>query len=176
MTLEVRTLTGPEVPRVWTIDRREHIAGIYRLRDGQLVLEPHDFEVPGWKPGQEEETTPRLLALVARGGSASAFYDGDTLVAAAFVDVEPAGSSRDLIKFDWLHVSRDYRGRGLGGLLLERAKAFARQRGAGGLYISSAPTENTVNFYIAHGAKLAAEPDPELFAFEPEDIHLEWRP
>jgi hypothetical protein len=36
-----------EIPRMWEIDRREYIANIYRLRDGALVLEPHNFDVPG---------------------------------------------------------------------------------------------------------------------------------
>jgi hypothetical protein len=40
------------------------------------------------------------------------------------------------------------------------------------LYISAAPTENTVNFYLRRGSLLAATPEPDLFALEPKDIHL----
>jgi hypothetical protein len=49
---------------------------------------------------------------------------------------------------------------------------MARQRGARRLYISSTPTESTVNFYLRLGCKVAREPDPALLALEPEDIHL----
>ena len=175
MAIEVRALTVEEVPRVWTIDRREYIANIYRRQDGELVLEPHDFEVPGWRPGQEESDGARFVAVLARGGVAWAVLDEDAVVAATVVDVKPVGAARDLIKLDWLFVSRDYRACGLGGVLIERAKAFAREHGAAGLYISATPSENTVKFYLGRGANLVAQPDPELFAYEPEDIHLELR-
>jgi len=175
MAIEIRTLTERELPGVWAIDRREHIANIYRLQDGELVLEPHSVDVPGWKPGQRESDAPRFRAVLQRGGVAWAVFDGDDIVAAAVVDVKPVGVARDLIKFDWLQVSRDYRGRGFGGLLLEKAQEIARDRGAAGLYVSATPSENTVNFYLGRGATLVAEPDPELYAYEPEDIHLERR-
>ena len=41
------------------------------------------------------------------------------------------------------------------------------------LYVSATPSENTILFYLSFGCKLASEVDPELFALEPEDIHLE---
>ena len=89
--------------------------------------------------------------------------------------VKPVGAAKDLIQLEWLHVSRDYRGQGLGAMLIEKARGVARERGAAGLYISATPSENTVNFYRGRGATLVPTPDQELFALEPEDIHLEWR-
>jgi ribosomal protein S18 acetylase RimI-like enzyme len=72
-----------------------------------------------------------------------------------------------------MHVGRAYRHRRLGRRLLELARLAAHARGAKGLYISATPSENTINFYRRLGCELAREPDPELFAREPEDIHLE---
>ena len=57
--------------------------------------------------------------------------------------------------------------------LFEMACVMARRWGARRLYISATPSENTVNFYIRLGCFVTDEPDAELFAFEPEDIHLE---
>ena len=85
------------------------------------------------------------------------------------------GASTDLIQLAWLHAGRDYRGTGLGVKFFDKALRFARERGAAGLYISATPSENTVNFYQGRGATLLAEPDAELFALEPEDIHFECR-
>jgi len=48
----------------------------------------------------------------------------------------------------------------------------ARTRGARQMYVSATPSENTIHFYQRRGCLLAALPDPELFALEPEDIHL----
>lgn len=49
---------------------------------------------------------------------------------------------------------------------------YAKENGANGLYISSTPSENSVNFYQHLGCRLIDIPDPELYEREPEDIHL----
>lgn len=56
--------------------------------------------------------------------------------------------------------------------IFEEAKTIAGKRGADFLYVSATPTENTVNFYFRRGCVLACPPDGELFALEPDDIHL----
>ena len=173
--LETRLLRTEELPRLWTIDRREFIESIYRLQDGQLVLEPHDFQVPGWPPGNQEGALPRLVAALGRGGLAWGAFNGETVAGGAVVDTLPVGVARDLVQLEWLHVGRDYRGRGLASSLFERAARFALEHGAKGLYVSATPSENTVHFYQGRGCVLA-EPDPVLFEHEPEDIHFEWRP
>ena len=71
-----------------------------------------------------------------------------------------------------LYVSRPNRGRGIGTQLFEAAVSLAREAGAKALYVSSAPTEGTVDFYLNRGCVLAPEPDPALLAAEPDDIHL----
>jgi GNAT superfamily N-acetyltransferase len=88
------------------------------------------------------------------------------------LDTLPRGERGDLLQLELLHVGRDYRGQGFGSRLLEQAHAVARELGARGLYISATPSENTIRFYQRCGATVLAVPDPELFALEPEDIHL----
>ena len=56
---------------------------------------------------------------------------------------------------------------------MARSMAAARELGAAFLYVSAAPTRHTVEFYLRCGARLAEDPDPELLALEPHDIHLE---
>jgi hypothetical protein len=41
------------------------------------------------------------------------------------------------------------------------------------MVVSATPSLNTVRFYIGQGYAPMEEPLPELFALEPEDIHLE---
>ena len=82
------------------------------------------------------------------------------------------GPRRDLLQLVLLHVDRRYRDQGLGRQLFVRAEAGARARGAPGLYVSATPSRHTVSFYHGCGCRVLAEPDPELFAVEPEDIHL----
>jgi predicted N-acetyltransferase YhbS len=77
------------------------------------------------------------------------------------------------VQLTFLHVSRAYRDHGLGARLFAGARTIARARGARGLYVSATPSEHTIGFYLRMGCRVLAEPDPELFALEPEDIHLE---
>lgn len=171
--LEFRDLERGEIDRIWTIDRREHIANSYRLVDGRLQLEAIDVDVPGWPPDDVAKTTPLLYEMFDRGARFFAAFDGEQLAGVSGLDTLPRGESGDLLQLEPLHVGRDYRGQGLGWQLMQQARAAARDLGARGLYISATPSENTIRFYQRCGATVLAVPDPELFAKEPEDIHLE---
>jgi predicted N-acetyltransferase YhbS len=171
----IRDLTRDEIPLVWTIDRREVIERIYRLKDGTLIAESHRFDVQGWPPGEAEKYTPLLQACFDRGGVFRAMFDGDRLVGVAALDSSWLGPQRDLLQLEFLHVSHAYRGQGIGVRLFEEAATIARQRGARGLYVSATPSEHTVHFYQRRGCVVTPTPDPELLALEPEDIHFECR-
>jgi len=170
--LILRPLKREEIEAIWTIDRREEHHYIYTLQDGKLTRTTAYFEVPGWAPGQAEKDTPLLYACFDRGGAFLGMVDEDQLVGVAVIDTIPLGTARDHLQLQYLYISRDYRGQGIGTRLFEESKEIARSRGARFLYISATPTENTVDFYLRRGCRLAAPPDPKLFALEPEDIHL----
>ncbi len=172
--LTARPLDRSEVCCIWDIDRREVIDKIYYLEDGRLVLKPEHYDMQGWPPGEAELYTPILLDCFDRGGWFRGLFDEERLVAAAVLESRFIGVHGDLLQLKALHVGSGYRGQGLGRRLFDSAKAEARRRGAKGLYISATPSEHTINFYLRLGCTLTAHPDPELFALEPEDIHLEY--
>ena len=78
-----------------------------------------------------------------------------------------------MLQLLFLHVGQAYRDLGLGRRLFGIAKDMAGQKGARRLYISATPSEHTINFYLRLGCIVTREPDVELLALEPEDIHLE---
>lgn len=170
-----RRLQRDEIGLLWTIDRRELVERIYELRDGKLVLRPGFFEIPGWPPGEPEKAIPLLEASFDRRGVFLGVFDGSRLVGAAVIDTRRLGPAGDLVQLSFLHVGRDHRGLGLGTELFEAAHRVAADFGAAGLYVSATPSENTVDFYRRRGCRVTPDPDPELLAFEPEDIHLECR-
>src|SRR5512146_1386022 len=94
--LEFRELERAEIDRIWTIDRREHIAGIYRLVDGRLQLEAHDVDVPGWDPDNVAETTPLLIEMFDRGARFFAAFDGGQLAGVSVLDTLQRGERGDL--------------------------------------------------------------------------------
>jgi predicted N-acetyltransferase YhbS len=172
--MNIRLLQRDEISLIWQIDRRERIENFYFLRDGSLVLKPDYFDIQGWPPDEAELYTPMFLDCHDRGGVFCGAFENDKLVGASILESKFIGTGRDTLQLKFLHVSHDCRKQGLGKTLFNRAVEKAKKLGAKKLYISATPSENTVNYYLRLGCVLAKEIDPELFALEPEDIHLEY--
>lgn len=173
--MTIRTLQRDEIPLVWQIDRREVIEHIYSLRDGELVLEPEYYDMQGWPPNEAEHYTPILMDCFDRGGSFwGAFDEAGRIVGTAILESKFIGAKHDTLQLKFLHISCSQRKQGLGSRLFRLTAEKAKSLGARKLYISATPSENTVNYYMRLGCVLATEIDPELFALEPEDIHLEY--
>ncbi len=172
--MNIRLLQRDEIPLIWQIDRREIIENIYYLREGKLVLEPEHYDMQGWPPGEAEQYTLLLLDCYDRGGFFWGAFEKDRLVGVSILESKWIGSGQDTLQMKFLHVSRDCRGQGVGTKLFNITAEKAKALGAKKLYISATPSEHTVNYYMRLGCSLATEIDPELFALEPEDIHLEY--
>ncbi len=172
--MNIHLLRRDEIPLIWQIDRREVIDNIYYLRDGKLVLEAEHYDMQGWSPGEAEKYTAILQECYERGGLFWGAFANELLIGASILESKFIGSRHDTLQLKFLHVSRDCRGQGVGTKLFKIAVEKAKELGAKKLYISATPSENTVNYYIRLGCVLATEIDPELFALEPEDIHLEY--
>ena len=171
---EARVLSRNEIGAVWRIDRRESIEAVYRLVDGELVLEPARHEATGWPPGEAAKYTPILEACFDRGGWFFGFFEHHDPFAVVVLESRFMGKGKDQLQLAFLHVGRSHRDNGFGKRLFMLAAGEARKRGAKSLYISATPTEHTIHFYTRLGCVLAVTPDPELFELEPEDIHLEY--
>lgn len=72
----------------------------------------------------------------------------------------------------YLHVSRAFRGTGIGRRLSDELDLIARDTGATEIVVSATPSKNTVHFYLRCGCELMTEALPELYELEPEDVHL----
>jgi predicted N-acetyltransferase YhbS len=169
-----RILARDEIGAIWTIDRREAIEAVYYLENGTLTLKTEHFDAHGWPPGETETYTPLLYDSYDHGGWLYGLFDGDRLVGVAVLEGRFIGRLRDQLQLKFLHVSHGYRDQGLGRRLFELAAAEARRRGARRLYISATPSQHTIDFYLGLGCTVTPEPHAELFALEPEDIHLEF--
>lgn len=168
-----RQMSRDEIERAWEIDRSEVIDKVYRVENGALVIRPQHYDVDGWPAGEAEKYTPILLDCFDRGGWFYGAFEGEKLVGMVVLESRYIGRRNDQLQLKFLHVSNAHRNRGMGRRLFDLAKSAARERGAKRLYISATPSENTVNFYLRLGCRLAGEPDSKLFELEPEDIHLE---
>jgi predicted N-acetyltransferase YhbS len=172
--MKFRELSRDEIPNIWQIDRSEVIDNIYYLRNGQLVLEPEQYDMRGWLPGEIEKATSFLLDSFDHGGHFLGAFDGEQMVGVTVLESRFIGSAKDTLQMKFLHVSRAFRQHGLGKKLFWLTARKAMALGARKLYVSATPSENTVNFYLRLGCALATEIDEGLFQLEPEDIHLEF--
>lgn len=169
-----RKLLHDEIKNIWAIDRSEVINAVYYLEKGALRLRPENHDLRGWPPGETEKYTPILEACDDRGGWLYGLFDDQHLIGAAVLESHFIGNNGDQLQLKFLHVSRPYRRQGWGQQLFALARVEAMRRGAKSLYISATPSEATIGFYLRLGCTVAAEPNPELFELEPEDIHFEY--
>ena len=176
MPFEVRRLAASDIELLRRIDRSEQLQLEFRVEGGDLVAEPTDFFVPAWKPnGTGPHSVGGLISFwrpYAEAGAQllGAYFDED-LAGIALVE---RSLRPDLGWLALLYTSSPFRRRGVGKALWAEALTIVRDAGAAAMYVSAAPTDSAVGFYLAQGCRLAtrAEIVPELFEIEPEDIHL----
>ena len=168
ITINIRPLPNADFARLTEIDLSEHITQVYRMVDGQLEAEVHDWHRPRgdeafWREHIAEwrQTLKPDLWLGA--------YDGERLAGLASLRYELAPG---LAQLTTLHVSQPYRRRGVARQLVQTVADLARQHGAQALYVSAIPSQSAVNFYLSQGFRPTSEPNPAMFALEPEDIHM----
>ena len=173
--MRVKRLRAEDVSLVAAIDRSEHIDVQYRVIDSQLQPVPAVItEVPTWDPtGSGPHSVAAEIefcrSAVTRGGVLLGTFDAERTVGLAIVH-----PSFELLLawLAFLHVSRPYRRKGAAQALWDAAVDISTAGGAESIYVSAAPTESAVGFYLRQGCRLAQPVHPDLFAAEPDDIHL----
>ena len=155
-----------------SFERRQVVRRCWRSIESQMLLVEVPF-VDDWDDAERHKVIAALRETAKLDGLVyGAFLEG---VLKGFVCVSPvtSGSDGQYLDLSMLHVSAEMRGRGIGKALLQRAKQWARERGAHKLYISAHSSEESQAFYRAAGAAEAEEIDPNHAANEPYDCQME---
>jgi GNAT superfamily N-acetyltransferase len=162
---------------VGQIDRRERIEVQYLQHGSELVARQVDIDSLAWDPkGAGEHSVAAQVDILGNyvdaGGVAFGAFAGDRLVGIGAVvpHLRPG-----IAQLAYLHVSAPFRATGIGTRLCERLDEIARAAGDEEMVVTATPTENTVRFYLGRGFEPMAEPLPELFELEPEDVHMRKR-
>ena len=169
-----RQLFPADLDRLGDIDRTERIEGIYVQEGSNLEQREGDFSAPPWPTeGDSEHSVAAQRAecerYLAAGGSGLVAFADRRLVG---IGVMKPHVRPGVAQLAYLHVSDGYRGRGIGGHLVDELEALARAHGDTRMVVSATPSPNTVNFYLRHGFEPMAEPLSELYELEPDDVHL----
>jgi GNAT superfamily N-acetyltransferase len=174
MSLSYRRLAVDELARVGEIDRTEAIDTLYVQEGASLREVRGDFSAAAWDPvgaGEHSVAAQRaeLARYVEKGAVCiGAFDDGLIAIGVVLPHLRPG-----VAQLAYLYVTDGRRGEGVGAALTDELERLAREAGSRSMVVSATPSGNTVDFYRGRGYEPMAEPLPELYALEPEDIHLE---
>ena len=172
--IEVERLTRVELSSVAEIDRTERTDLIYQQRGTELGELRGNWNSAAWDPhgrGEHSVEAQRqaLEQYVDAGGIALGAFANGRLVGIGVVvpHLRPG-----IAQLAFLHVSAPFRATGIGRRLSEELDLIARDAGDTEIVVSATPSQNTVRFYMSRGYQLMAQPLPELYELEPEDVHM----
>ena len=172
--VEIQRLARTELSRVGEIDRTEHIDLLYEQRGTELVERPGNWSATAWDPDGHGEHS-----VEAKRDELEHYVDAGGLAFGAFVDGRLVGIGvvvphlrPGVAQLAFLHVTQALRAAGIGSRLSGELDRVALGAGDSAMVVSATPSANTVRFYRGRGYELMAQPLPELFEREPEDVHL----
>lgn len=172
-----RQMQQHELSRVGEIDRSERIDTIYVQRGVELEAIAYDSSARPWHPeGADEHSVAHQVEeceryLTAGGTAIGAFADGRLVGIGIVVPHVRDG----VAQLAFLQVGDGYRGHGIGSRLSAQLEELARDLGDTVIVVSATPSANTVRFYQGRRFEPTADPLPELYELEPDDVHMEKR-
>ena len=173
-SIQYRWLNESDLDKIAEIDRSEHITIAYHQEGSLLTTMAVDWQVPTWlSEGDGDHSLNQIIDFCSdhmeRGGTMKGAFIGDLLIGVGILhqDLRP---SMDQLAF--LHVSREYRRQGIASEITRDLSRLAREKGVKSIYVSATPSKSAVSFYRHHGFEPVPDPIPELYALEPEDIHM----
>jgi GNAT superfamily N-acetyltransferase len=167
--IEIRELARGELTRAYDIDDSDDGDAIYVVTGACLQATPLEVHRPRRTPEQWNHFITAWERILAAGGAVYGALLGDRLVGVAVLRPRLTAARAQLQS---LFVSRAYRRQGVARRLVEAVERRAHAGGARELYVSAMPSVPAVGFYLAQGFRPTEEVDPDLFAQEPEDIHM----
>lgn len=156
--------TFPEI-NLDDFNRQQKITRIYVKKDGTYVLEEQlgvmDWSIDKKRKVAQDLTDSAYISYLA--------LEDDRII--GFMSLVKELVSEQMI-LDLIQVDTDFRGRGIGRMLWEKAVEEARLNGARELYISACPSEETIHFYKAMGAEVTDKPIIAIANDEPDDLQM----
>ncbi len=173
--ITIRALALDELGLIREIDRSERIDARYVQHGSRLELQKGDWSAPPWDAAGEGEHSvagqhAALERLVREGAIAAGRLRSRAARRGRCRGGAPA--SRDRAARVPLRHQRPS-GRAASAVVWRIVlESTAREAGDTSMVVSATPSLNTVGFYQRRGYEPMAEPLPELFELEPEDVHM----
>ena len=153
--------------------RYQEVHLCYRKEGAHWVLKEIPF-IEDWDHRDFEELSGALKRTLRDSGVVYGAFDGNSLIGFFSIRVGLFGAKNEYIQLSELHVSYEYRRKGIGKELFHLAEREAFKHGARKLYISAHSSFETQSFYRSLGCVEAFEYNSKLVAMEPYDCQLEY--
>ncbi len=154
-------------------NRYQKVTKCWRSENNARVLKDIAF-MEEWSPENYSFLVKCLRHTIDSGGTVWSAWDDERLIGFASIESMRRGSRKQYLQLSSIHVSAEYRGRGIGQILFRAIVETAREMNAQKLYISAHSSEETQSFYRAMGCTNAEETMADLVAEEPFDCQLEY--
>lgn len=162
---------GPDLLQHFT--RYQVTTEVWVKENNQYKTKADSF-IDHWDDVKKQQVIRDLQLCAQAGGRVVAAIAAGRIIGFANVESTRFGSSQEYVELPYIHVSNEFRKRGIGAQLFARACAEARELQAKKLYIAAHPSVETQHFYRAVGCTYAAEVNQQIYAREPLDIQMEY--
>ena len=154
-------------------DRYQEVTKCWRKENNKWILKDISF-TEQWDQDNYKSLVKEFINTIENGGTVFGVFKDDVLIGFASLENDFFGSNKQYLQLSAMHVSYNYRGKGIGKELFDLISKKAKEMGAKKLYISSHSSKETVAFYKSMGCKEAVEYNKELVEKEPYDCQLEY--
>lgn len=173
--IDYRILQEKEINRrlFQSFIRHQVVDQCLRRENGVWVVRSDPF-TDDWTEADYQTLVRCLRNTVRTGGLVLGAFSGGALKGFASVENSFFGGENRYFDLSSLHVSEDMRRNGIGKELFMAAAAWAREKGAKKLYISSHSAIESQAFYRSMGCVEAVEYNQKHVEAEPFDCQIEY--
>ena len=155
-------------------NRYQKVTRLWVKTDEGWTLTDGDYTVD-WDKEKKDSLIDFFADLIKEGrGHIFGAYFNKNIAGFAVLMNENFGTRGQYIQLKFLHVSLDYRHKGIGKKLFELCVKKAREMGSEKIYISANDSEATQQFYLGLGCKDAEEINQKMADEEPYDRQMEY--
>lgn len=155
-------------------NRYQEVKKYYFNEKPFTIVKDCDF-IENWDENKKQSVIREDFREVLKyGGTIYGAFHDDKLIGFSCFDGRIIGNKSQYLQLIYLHVSCEYRNRGIGRTLFSMCADSARKKGAKKLYISANSSYSTQQFYRLIGCVPATEYIAHLCDAEPYDIQMEY--
>ncbi len=154
------------------LNRYQETTRIKYISNGEILEKDESF-IDEWDKDRKIDIVKYLVDLINRQGIVIGAYIKNKLIGFTAIESEFFGSENQYLELTFAHVSKDYRGLGIGEKLMDKSKEEALNKGAKKLYLGTHPSIESQGFYKKVGCGLAEEINKDIYDREPLDLQLE---